>query len=95
MSPLREATLESGRTGGLFFTTEGMPWDRGVLVLIVEVDGLTGGGVKPTENAEAETADSLFGNWLTWVSVADALAEPLDEAGTDNNVDADAPKVWL
>lgn len=60
---------------------------------MMEVEGLTGGGVKPTENAEAETADSLFGSWLTWVSVADALDEALDEAGTDNNVDA--PKVWL
>ena len=66
-----------------------------MLVSIVEVEGLTSEWVKPTENAEAETTDSLFGSWLTWVSATDALDVALDEAGTDNNVDADAPKVWL
>jgi hypothetical protein len=86
LSLLREATLESGRTTGLLFTIEGMPWDREMLGSTMKVEGLTDGGVKPTENTGAGTADGLVGNWLTCVSAVDAL----DEAGT-----ADTPKVWL
>jgi hypothetical protein len=63
-----------------------MPWDKEMVGSIMEVDGLTDGGVKPTENTEAGTADGFVGSWLTCASVADAL----DEAGT-----ADTPKVWL
>lgn len=79
--------LESGRTTGLLFTREGMPWDRDMLDSIIEVEGLTDGGVKPTENMEADTDGSLFGSWLTDDSVANAL----DEVGTD--IDVDAPEV--
>jgi hypothetical protein len=86
LSLLREATLESGRTTGLLFTVEGMPWDTEMLGSIMEVEGLTDGGVKPREITEAGTADGIVGSWLTCVSVADAL----DEAGT-----ADTPNVWL
>ena len=54
-----------------------MPWDREMLGSTMEVERLTDGGVKPTENTEAGTADGLVGSWLTCISVVDAL----DEAG--------------
>jgi hypothetical protein len=49
----------------------------------VEIEGLTDGGVKPTENTEVEMEDSLFGIWLPDDSVTDVL----NEAGADTDVE--------
>jgi len=75
--------VESGTATGLLFTKEGMPSDTSMEGSTVEIEGLTDGGVKPTENTEAEMEDSLFGIWLPDDSVTDVL----NEAGADTDVE--------
>ena len=57
-----------------------MPSDTSMEGSTVEIEGLTDGGVKPTE---VEMEESLFGSWLPDDSVTDVL----DEAGADTDVE--------
>jgi len=74
--------VESGRATGLLFTREGKTADTGMEGSTVETEGVTDGGVKPTENTEAESDENLFGSWL----LDDSVCDVLNEAGVDTDV---------
>jgi len=78
----REGPVELGRATGLLFTREGKTCDTGIEGSSVETEGVTDGGVKPTDTTEAESDDHLFGSWL----LDDSVSDVLNEAGTDTDV---------